>query len=111
MEIISNSDSATSSPIPELIVIDSPQTLLDFLKTKRCSEFTTKDMTIWLKGDFKLSKIKTTKIIQELKTMGVIERRSVSGNCQSTCASCYEYGCEAEPRPPINFWKVLRWSI
>jgi hypothetical protein len=93
------------------VVIDVPQDLLNFLKTKDCSEFTTKDMSVWLKEDLKIKKYKTVKLIQELKELQVIERRSESGNCKTTCASCYEYGCDAGAKAPLNFWKVLRWVV
>ena len=106
-----NEENGNSAKHLLAVVINSPQSLLDFLKTKSCSEFTTKNMAIWLKDDFNLPKIKTTKLIQELKVLGVIERRSESSICKTICASCYEYGCDAELTPPINYWKILRWSI
>lgn len=93
------------------IVIDSAQNLLDFLKTKNCSEFTSKNMCVWIKEDFGNPKSNTTKLIQELKEKGVLERRSRSTNCATVCASCYEYGCDADATPPYNYWKILRWVV
>lgn len=93
------------------LVIDTPQSLLDFLKIYNCSEFSTKQIAISLKEDFNLPKTKTSKLIKKLKELGIIERRSKSGYCETTCASCYEYGCDAGLKPPINFWKILRWSV
>ena len=91
--------------------INSPQDLLNFLQEKECSEFTSKNMAAWIKEDFGKPKAQTLKIIQELKELGIIERRSKSTICTSVCASCYEYGCDAGPSAPYNYWKILRWTI
>lgn len=90
--------------------INSTQDLLNFFKKENCSEFTSKGISQKIKSDFNVPKTKTLKLISELKEKGIIERRSESGNCKTTCASCYEYGCDADQSPPINFWKVLTYT-
>ena len=110
-EQLNNTESSNSTKPVLSVVVDSAQSLLDFLKTKNCTEFTSKNMCLWIKEDFGNPKTHTTKLIQELKEKGVLERRSRSTNCTTICSSCYEYGCDADPTPPYNYWKILRWVV
>lgn len=61
-----------------------------------------------LKKELNVPKYKTIIWISILKTNKIIARKSVSGNCQTTCASCYENGCDAGNRPPLNFWERIK---
>lgn len=49
---------------------------------------------------------KTKLYLRELRKQGVVKRESINGNCKSLCASCYEYGCDADLAPPINYWVI-----
>lgn len=80
---------------------------LEFLKKKNLLEFQTKALSEFLKREYDVPKIQTKKMVSILKEKGIIKRVSISGDCKTTCASCYEYGCDAGQRAPINYWKVI----
>lgn len=86
--------------------MDNEKDFLEFLKKEEISTFQTKGLSEMLKKEQGIPKIKTKIWISILKTNGIIERASESGYCETICASCYEYGCDAGMRPPINFWKL-----
>lgn len=100
----------------QIHLITCADDILRFLESKfytdtlklRSDEFQTKGISSTLHYLFNIPKSKTTKYVQELTQKGLIKRVSQSVNCQTTCASCYEDGCDAEPRPPVNFWKVVK---
>ena len=79
---------------------------IDYLNKNDIKEFQSKSISEHIKKELGISKSIILKLIKELKTENSIERRFYSGNCSTTCASCYEYGCDAGPRPPIGVWKI-----
>ena len=79
---------------------------LKYLKKNKITEFTFKSLSEFLSKEFLIPKSRVISFCKKMKDVNMIEKVSISGNCQSTCASCYEYGCEEPGRPPINFWKV-----
>jgi len=81
---------------------------LEYLKKESIGTFQTKSMSEHLKETFNIPKYQTRTWISILKTNGIIKRASESGYCKTTCASCYEYGCDAGQRPPVNYWKIIK---
>jgi len=86
--------------------IENEKDFLKYIVSEQKGNFQTKGISIFLKEKLNIPKIKTKIWISILKTNGLIERKSESGYCKTTCASCYEYGCDAGIRPPVNFWQV-----
>jgi len=81
---------------------------LEFLKKKNLFEFQSKALAEFLKRQYLIPKNQTLKMIKLLKEKRIIKRVSKSGYCQTTCESCYEYGCDAGPQTPINYWKIVK---
>lgn len=79
---------------------------VDYLKECNVGNFQSKSMSEILKDEIGVPKSSILKHISKLKELGVIERKHESGNCSSLCSSCYEYGCDAGPQPPINYWQI-----
>lgn len=79
---------------------------VDYLKECNISSFQSKSMSEILKLKTGTPKSSIMQHINKLKELSVIERKSESGNCSSVCASCYEYGCDAGPQAPINYWEI-----
>ena len=87
--------------------MQSETDFLNYIKNEHFSKFQTKAISTFIKEKFDIPKIKVKIWISILKINKLIVRKSKSGNCQTTCASCYEYGCDAGNQPPINFWQVV----
>lgn len=94
-------------------MITNENEFLSYLNKIGINEFQSKGLSEYLKRDLNIPKSKTKQFISILKHKDMINRVSESGYCKTTCASCYEYGCDAGQRPPINYWKVREefWSI
>ena len=87
--------------------MNSEKDLLNYFKEKNIKTFQTKSLSEHLKETMNVPKIKTKNWVSILKTNKLIVRKSESGYCKTTCASCYEYGCDAGEQPPINFWQLV----
>lgn len=87
--------------------MNSEKDLLNYFKEKNIKQFQTKSLSEHLKETMNVPKIKTKNWVGILKTNKLIVRKSESGYCKTTCASCYEYGCDAGEQPPINFWQLV----
>ncbi len=87
--------------------MNSEKDFLAFLKSEGFKTFQTKSMSEHLKATMNIPKIKVKIWTSILKTNGLIIRKSQSGNCTTTCASCYEYGCDAGQKPPVSFWQLV----
>jgi hypothetical protein len=93
----------------------NPSDILEFIKSEYWTEslnynpidFQTKYLATTLNYLFNIPKYKIVAMVQELKASDLIKRISLSGNCKTTCASCYEHGCDALPSAPYNCWTVV----
>lgn len=85
---------------------------INYLRSNNISVFSFKRLSIMLSEDENLliSKSKVIFYCKMLKEFDMIEKVSESGNCKTTCASCYEYGCDAGQQPPINYWRLKKQS-
>ena len=88
------------------IEINNEKDFLNYIIENHKGTFQTKAISEYLKSEMNIPKIKTKIWTSILKTNGLIERKSESGYCKTTCASCYEYGCDAGQQSPINYWQV-----
>ena len=89
--------------------------ILEFIKSEYWTEslsynpvdFQTKHLATTLNKLFNIPKYKVVALVKELKSDGLIKRISLPTICTTTCASCYEYGCDAPPSAPYNCWTVV----
>jgi len=87
--------------------MNNEKEFLEYLKKEKIKTFQTKSMSEHLKEEMNIPKIRVKIWVSILKTNGLIVRKSESGYCKTTCASCYEYGCDAGEKAPINFWELV----
>ena len=95
----------------KFLIINKMETEKDFynyIEKEHLGKFQTKAITGYIKEKFNIPKIKVKIWISILKTNKLIVRKSESGCCKTTCASCYEYGCDAGIRPPINYCELTK---
>lgn len=90
--------------------MENEKDFLQWLKKEGFLKFQTKTISSLLKKEMNIPKIKVKIWISILKTNKLIIRKSESGYCKTTCASCYEYGCDSGIKPPVNFWQLNNQS-
>lgn len=84
------------------------ENFINYLNLFKFTTFQSKGLSEMLNYNFKVPKSKILEHIKKMKGLGLIERKANSGYCQTTCASCYEYGCDAGPQSPINYWEIKK---
>jgi hypothetical protein len=87
--------------------MENEKDFLNYVKNEHFGKFQTKAISEYIKEIFGIPKIKVKIWISILKTNKLIIRKSDSGYCKTTCASCYEYGCDAGIKTPINYWVLI----
>ncbi len=80
------------------------ENILKFMNDAGCTRFVISSMIPLIDIDLNYDKKTVLSSFRELKELGLIKRHFEYGGCKTVCASFYEYGCDAEQKPPISYW-------